>query len=183
AAPPDAHVPVAEAGVDDEAVAGDQAGGDDDDGAGDEAGAVAEGRHTEGEAGTGDQADADGPGRHTESQESEAAPSADGAEEEVRHTESDDDTVPPMPSEAPETAAWGRRISELGEVRDGGYGMGSAAPIADGAQPFAHPVQAYRDTMTFRTPQMPGYDSREPDVWFYDEDSALRSGFTYSQTG
>jgi len=87
-----------------------------------------------------------------------------------------------MPSDAPETAAWGRRISDLEEVSDGGFGMGSAAPIADGAQPLGHAVQAYRDTMTFRVPEAPGYDSREPDVWFFDEDSARRAGFTPSQT-
>jgi hypothetical protein len=38
-------------------------------------------------------------------------------------------------------------------------------------------VQAYRDTMTFRAPGDPGYDSAEPDVWFYDAGAAERSGF------
>jgi hypothetical protein len=53
----------------------------------------------------------------------------------------------------------------------------SAAPIEDGAQPLGHAVQAYRDTMTFREPGVPGYDSAEPDVWFYDASAAERSGF------
>ena len=80
-------------------------------------------------------------------------------------------------------AAWGRRISDLDEVSDGGFGVGSAAPIADGAQPLGHTVQAYRDTMTYRTQDAPGYDSCEPDVWFYDEDSARRAGFNPAQHG
>lgn len=71
----------------------------------------------------------------------------------------------------------GRRISGFLELRDGGFGVGSAAPIEDGAQPLDHPVQAYRDTMTFRAPGDPGYDSAEPDVWFYDAGAAERSGF------
>ena len=33
-------------------------------------------------------------------------------------------------------------------------------------------MQAYRDTMTFRAPGDPGYDSVEPDVWFYDAGAA-----------
>ncbi len=71
----------------------------------------------------------------------------------------------------------GRRISGFLELRDGGFGVGSAAPIEDGAQPLDHPVQAYRDTMTFREPGDAGYDSAEPDVWFYDAGAAERSGF------
>ena len=66
-------------------------------------------------------------------------------------------------------------------IRDGGYGVGSAAPIEDRAQPRDHPVQAYRDTMTYRAPGASGYDSAEPDVWFYDEDSARQAGFGPSQ--
>lgn len=83
-----------------------------------------------------------------------------------------------MPSEAPETEAWGRRISDLDEVTDGGFGVGSAAPISDGAQPLGHPVQAYFDSRTYRTAEHPGYDSCEPDVWFFDAESAQRAGFS-----
>ena len=83
----------------------------------------------------------------------------------------------PEPEPEPEPEPTGRRISGFLELRDGGYGVGSAAPIEDGAQPLDHPVQAYRDTMTFREPGVPGYDSADPDVWFYDAAAAERSGF------
>ena len=83
----------------------------------------------------------------------------------------------PEPAPEPEPEPTGRRISGFLELRDGGYGVGSAAPIEDGAQPLDHPVQAYRDTMTFREPGVPGYDSADPDVWFYDAAAAERSGF------
>ena len=83
----------------------------------------------------------------------------------------------PEPEVEPEPEPTGRRISGFLELRDGGFGVGSAAPIEDGAQPLDHPVQAYRDTMTFREPGVPGYDSADPDVWFYDAAAAERSGF------
>lgn len=75
------------------------------------------------------------------------------------------------------TVPVGRRISAFDELRDGGFGVGSAAPLHDGAQPLNHPVQADLDSRTFRAPGDPGYDSGEPDVWFYDEGAAERSGF------
>lgn len=80
-----------------------------------------------------------------------------------------------------EPTAPGRRISDLSEVQDGGHGVGSAAPVWDGAQPLGHPIQAYRDTMSYRVPGATGYDSAEPDVWFFDEWSAQRAGYHPSQ--
>ncbi|WP_347352417.1 hypothetical protein [Intrasporangium sp.] len=70
-----------------------------------------------------------------------------------------------------------RRVSTLAEVRDGGYGLGSAAPIADGAQPLGHAVKAVRATGTYLVPGCPGYDEAAPDVWFYDERVAYRVGY------
>jgi hypothetical protein len=69
-------------------------------------------------------------------------------------------------------------VSEYEEVVDGGYGMGSAAPIGDGAQPLGHAVKGVRDGNQFLSPGDEGYEDAEPDVWFYDEDAARRSGFT-----
>lgn len=70
-----------------------------------------------------------------------------------------------------------RRTSSFDEVVDGGFGLGSAAPIADGAQPLGHAVKAQRDGRTFLAPGDAGYDELEPDVWFYNEDAARRAGF------
>lgn len=74
-----------------------------------------------------------------------------------------------------------RRISEFHELRDGGYGVGSAAPLDDGAQPLDHAVAGYRDSQTFRVAGDEGYDDATPDVWFYDEAAAERSGFRRHQ--
>ena len=73
-----------------------------------------------------------------------------------------------------------RRVSDFHELRDGGFGVGSAAPLDDGGQPLDHPVQGHRSSMTFDLPGDPGYDTAEPDVWFYDEAAAERSGFRRS---
>ncbi|GAA2017698.1 hypothetical protein GCM10009740_01520 [Terrabacter terrae] len=70
-----------------------------------------------------------------------------------------------------------RRTSSFDEVVDGGFGLGSAAPIGDGAQPLGHAVKARRDGRTFVAPGDAGYDEVEPDVWFYNEDAARRAGF------
>ncbi len=72
----------------------------------------------------------------------------------------------------------GRRTSSLDEVRDGGYGVGSAAPLDDGALPLGHPVKAWEDTMTFVVPEHPSYGDAEPHVWFLDADAAQNAGFT-----
>jgi len=96
-----------------------------------------------------------------------------------QHPSADDGDATDAAAGEPESAdaTRGRRISDFHEIRDGGYGMGSAAPLDDGAQPMDHPVAAYRDTMSFRSPGDPGYDDVDPDVWFYDEAAAERSGF------
>lgn len=76
----------------------------------------------------------------------------------------------------PESAG-GRRISSLEEVVDGGHGVGSAAPIEDGAQPLGHAIKGRRDRMTFSMPGSSGYDEVEPDVWFYSEQAARDAGY------
>ncbi len=85
---------------------------------------------------------------------------------------------------APTDTAWsiddstsGRRMSGFDEVVDGGFGLGSAAPIADGAQPLGHAVKGRREGTTFLGPDDAGYDDVEPDVWFYNEEAARRAGF------
>ena len=70
-----------------------------------------------------------------------------------------------------------RRVSGYDEVRDGGYGVGSAAPIEDGAQPLGHAIKAVRGSGTYLAPGAQGYDDVEPDVWFYDEQAARNAGY------
>ena len=70
-----------------------------------------------------------------------------------------------------------RRISELDEVCDGGYGIGSAACLDNGAMPLGHSVKAWQDTMTYVVDGAPGYADAEPHLWFLDETAAQNAGF------
>ena len=71
----------------------------------------------------------------------------------------------------------GHRVSTFEEVVDGGFGIGSAAPLEGGVQPLGHDVKASRDGSTFLVPGDEGYDDAQADVWFYNEESARRAGF------
>lgn len=65
------------------------------------------------------------------------------------------------------------------EVRDGGHGWGSAAPLEDGRTPQGHPIKAWHDTMTFVQPGEDGYDAA-PHVWFADAGAAEQAGFRHA---
>lgn len=71
----------------------------------------------------------------------------------------------------------GRRVAGIDEIRDGGYGVGSAAPIDDGAMPMDHPVKAWEDAKTYLNPGEEGYAEVNPDVWFLSGHDAERCGF------
>jgi len=92
-------------------------------------------------------------------------------------TDTSTDTNADEPATAENASPSGRRVSAFDEVVDGGFGLGSAAPIEDGAQPLGHVVKGTRDGKSFLAPDDAGYDDLEPDVWFYNEDAARRAGF------
>jgi uncharacterized membrane protein ArfC len=58
------------------------------------------------------------------------------------------------------------------------YGPGSAQPGPDGRGPAGWLVKARIDTRLYYTPDNPTYDPTVAQVWFSDEQSALRAGFT-----
>jgi uncharacterized membrane protein ArfC len=60
----------------------------------------------------------------------------------------------------------------------GPFGPGSAQSDPDGRGPAAWLVKAQPDTRLYYTPDNPGYDATIAHVWFKDENSALRAGFT-----
>lgn len=70
-----------------------------------------------------------------------------------------------------------RDVSGLDEVSDGGFGVGSAAPLPDGAMPLGHPVKGFVDTMTYLVPEHAAYSGAVADVWFTDADVAEWAGF------
>ncbi|HET7800327.1 MAG TPA: hypothetical protein VFL38_07885 [Humibacillus xanthopallidus] len=115
-------------------------------------------------------ADSDDSAPAPESAHDAAPDSAHDAAPESAH-----DDAPDSATEEPQQS--GPRVSSFEEVVDGGFGIGSAAPLADGVQPLGHDVKASRDSSTFVLPGEEGYDDAQPDVWFYNEESARRAGF------
>ena len=73
-----------------------------------------------------------------------------------------------------------RRISDFHELRDGGFGVGSAAPLDDGVQPLDHPVQGFRESMTFGLPGDPRLRHGRARRVVLRRGAAERSGFRRS---
>jgi uncharacterized membrane protein ArfC len=58
------------------------------------------------------------------------------------------------------------------------YGPGSAQATPDGGGPAGWLVKGHSETRLYYTPDDPTYDSTVAQVWFKDQDSAVRAGFT-----
>ena len=58
------------------------------------------------------------------------------------------------------------------------YGADSARPEADGSGPEGWLVKGNEDSMLYHTPDSPHYNETIAEVWFKDEESAERGGFT-----
>jgi hypothetical protein len=104
-------------------------------------------------------------------------PTGDASDAPPEPTGQNDESASQPSAEAGAETRQERRISSFEEVADGGFGIGSAAPIADGAQPLGHAVKGTHEGKSFLAPGEAGYDDVEPDVWFFNEEAARRAGF------
>ncbi|HXY64625.1 MAG TPA: hypothetical protein VEI45_09825 [Mycobacterium sp.] len=83
--------------------------------------------------------------------------------------------------EVPVSAVMGRGTASAAE-RAGGhepYGAGSARVGASGSGPAGWTVKGNEESMLYHTPDSPNYNRIVHDVWFRDEESAQRAGFTH----
>ncbi len=62
-------------------------------------------------------------------------------------------------------------------VVDGGWSVGSAAPLDDGCMPLGHPIKGVYALGVYQVPGSDWYDATVADVWFTDEGAAARAGF------
>lgn len=106
-------------------------------------------------------------------------PGTDEASSWTAHAVDDDGSDDAFGSDDGGSSEHGLRESSLEDIRDGGHGWGSAAPIAAGVRPLGHPVKAWYDTGSFVLEDEDGYEGSEPDVWFVDEEAARRAGFRH----
>lgn len=63
------------------------------------------------------------------------------------------------------------------------YGPGSAQAEPGGGGPAGWLVKGHSETRLYYTPDDPTYDSTVPQVWFKNEEAALRAGFTPRRKG
>lgn len=96
----------------------------------------------------------------------------------------DEDEPQQLETETPHQIGGGGGQGDDGEeIRDGGHGWGSAAPLEGGRAPEGHPVKAWHDTMTYLEPGEDGYDGGEAHEWFVDAQTAQRAGFRHAHGG
>jgi uncharacterized membrane protein ArfC len=71
-------------------------------------------------------------------------------------------------------------FTHWGEGRaTGPYGAGSAKAATDGSGPAGWTVKGNEDSMLYHTPDSPNYKQTIAEVWFRNEESAQRAGFTH----
>ena len=58
------------------------------------------------------------------------------------------------------------------------YGAGPVRAGAGGSGPAGYTVKGNEDSMLYHTPDSPSYKQTIAEVWFRDEESAVRGGFT-----
>jgi uncharacterized membrane protein ArfC len=99
----------------------------------------------------------------------------------IRITKEAPTTRIPVAKESPTTQIPVTRESptrKIPTVPSAPYGPGSAQATLDGGGPPGWLVKGHLETRNYYTPDDPTYDSTVPQVWFKDEESAVRAGFT-----
>jgi uncharacterized membrane protein ArfC len=99
----------------------------------------------------------------------------------IRITKEAPTTRIPVAKESPTTKIPVTRESptrKIPTVPSAPYGPGSAQATLDGGGPAGWLVKGQLETRNYYTPDDPTYDSTVPQVWFKDEESAVRAGFT-----
>jgi uncharacterized membrane protein ArfC len=87
----------------------------------------------------------------------------------------------PVRTESPTTkipVGEGSPTTEIRVLPPAPYGPGSARATPDGGGPPGWLVKGRSDTRLYYTPDDPTYDPTVAQVWFNDEESAVRAGFT-----
>jgi hypothetical protein len=116
-----------------------------------------------------------------EQEELEWAHGAAGEDAELRHDEGYVETFGNDRTDATDPADDQPDPSETvapAEVRESGYGTGSAVSRRGAAGPEGWTVKGNADSLLFYTEDAPGYGRAAADVWFDSEDAATAAGFT-----
>ena len=71
----------------------------------------------------------------------------------------------------------GGGAAKFADVPPGPYGAGSAEPGSGGSGPEGWTVKGNMDSMLYHTPDSPSYEQTIAEVWFVDEETAVKAGF------
>ncbi|KGN34264.1 hypothetical protein N802_12955 [Knoellia sinensis KCTC 19936] len=66
----------------------------------------------------------------------------------------------------------------LVSIPEGRFGKGSADPAEDGSGPDGWAIKGNENSMLFHTEDSPAYRKTKAEVWFQDEETARKAGFT-----
>lgn len=72
-----------------------------------------------------------------------------------------------------------RRVPVLAKLSpsDEPYGAGSTRVPSGADAPAGYTIKGHEDSMLYHTPDSPSFQKSDAEIWFVDEDSALRAGF------
>lgn len=68
--------------------------------------------------------------------------------------------------------------AKLVDIPEGRFGKGSTDPAADGSGPEGWAIKGNENSMLFHTEDSPAYGRTKAEVWFQDEETARKAGFT-----
>jgi hypothetical protein len=89
------------------------------------------------------------------------------------------DKVDPQAGAATSTATFADAPSTKdAAAQDEPYGPGSTRTLTGGGAPAGYTIKGNEDSMLYHTPDSPSYRQTIAEVWFRDEESAIRAGFT-----
>ena len=68
--------------------------------------------------------------------------------------------------------------AKTAEVEEEPYGTGSLRVAPSASAPSGYPVKGNEDSMLYHTPESPSYKQKIAEIWFRDEETAQKAGFT-----
>jgi hypothetical protein len=89
-----------------------------------------------------------------------------------------DDTVTEAHGSVDEESAPAKFASVVGEPAAGPYGAGTARAGSGGSGPAGWTIKGNEDSMLYHTNDSPAYEATIAEVWFADEETARKAGFS-----
>lgn len=76
-----------------------------------------------------------------------------------------------------DTSATATTFVSADDLPAGPHGRGTVKPYADGTGPAGWTIKGNEDSMLYHTVDSPNYQQTIAEIWFVDEETAIRAGF------